>query len=84
MPLYDFKCLECGREFEEFSKIEGRLQVVCKCGGSTQILLSPPHRDWFRPHLNEHLDPDKSIFISSKGQYKELCKKYGVQARCLL
>ena len=34
MPIYDFKCAECGHRFEKLTTIARRDQVTCpKCGG---------------------------------------------------
>jgi len=82
MPLYDFKCLRCGKEFEGFSKMNDRLNIQCSCGGGTEILCSTVNKDWFRKHINEDFD-GTPIEVGSKGQLKELCKKHGVYARCL-
>ena len=34
MPVYDFKCTQCGHRFELFTSISGRGEAKCpKCGG---------------------------------------------------
>ncbi len=34
MPMYDFKCRDCGKHFEELVSVSGRDQVRCPdCGG---------------------------------------------------
>lgn len=83
MPLYEFECLKCHLEFEEFSKIADRESVRCKgCGGKTKILLSPPKRDWFRPWISEDFT-GSPIEVRSKNHLKELCEKHGVYSRAL-
>jgi putative FmdB family regulatory protein len=84
MPLYDYKCLDCNKEFEAIQTIENRESTVCDCGSlNTKLLISGGKRDWFRPHWNEHLDKEP-IFVESKEHYKKLCKERGLQAQCLL
>lgn len=86
MPIYDYQCTsdECKCEFEEFRHIEDREDMACpKCGTKAKLLISRTKDDWFRPHWNEHLTHEP-VFVESKGHYKQLCKKYGVQARCLM
>jgi putative FmdB family regulatory protein len=40
MPLYDYKCEECGEEFEGFRTIKNRYKIICKkCGGGVEILI---------------------------------------------
>ena len=37
MPIYDFRCAECGHKFEMFTTISRRAQAVCpKCGGRVE------------------------------------------------
>ena len=37
MPMYQFICLKCGREFEEMSRIEDRDAQRCpECGGEAK------------------------------------------------
>ena len=37
MPIYDFKCKQCGHRFELFTSISQRAQAVCpKCGGQVE------------------------------------------------
>ncbi|RJP82427.1 MAG: zinc ribbon domain-containing protein [Candidatus Zixiibacteriota bacterium] len=41
MPTYDYRCLSCGFEFEEFQSIVAESLTVCpKCGGRLQRLIS--------------------------------------------
>lgn len=83
MPLYDFRCYKCHKEFEGFKRISD-LNPQCKsCGGETEVVLNTKGRDWFKPHWNENID-NKPIYIESKKQYKEECQKRGLFARCLM
>jgi putative FmdB family regulatory protein len=84
MPLYEYICQDCNREFEAIQSIANRERAMCDCGSlNTKQLISPTKKDWFRPHWNEHLD-SQPIFIESKEHYKKECEKRGLQARCLL
>jgi putative FmdB family regulatory protein len=40
MPTYDYRCLDCGHNFEEFQKINDELLTKCpKCGGKVKRLI---------------------------------------------
>ena len=80
MPLYDFKCLKCDKEFEYACRINDRETVKCQCGGKTkQIITKFPGQDWFHPFISEDFTGEP-ILVKSKGHYKELCKQHGVYA----
>lgn len=84
MPLYDYQCEACEVVFEEFKHIDERENMVCpKCGEKAKLLISRTKEDWFKPHWNEHIT-HMPVYVKSKRHYKELCKKYGVMARCLM
>jgi len=41
MPFYEYKCKDCGEEFEEFQGIfDEPLEICTKCGGEAQLLIS--------------------------------------------
>lgn len=41
MPTYEYRCLECGSEFEHFQKITDAPLATCpECGGEVQRLIS--------------------------------------------
>lgn len=84
MPLYDYKCIGCGHEFEEFRHIEDRHNMTCPlCQETAKQLISRTKDDWFKPHWNENITHEP-VFVESKRHYKELCRKHGVMARCLM
>ena len=88
MPRYDFECLDC-HKVEEILCCINDLDTVtvkqrCECGGELkQIITTAPAPDWFREHVNYDFDGTPKE-VKSKAHLKELCKQYGVQARCLL
>lgn len=42
MPTYDYKCLECGKEFEEFQKItDAPLNNCPDCNGEVKRKIGP-------------------------------------------
>lgn len=85
MPLYDFRCEGCGKEFEYLCKIEEMEGVECSdCGGSCKALIShtSKNRDWFRPHWNPNFDLDP-VWVETKGKFKELCRRHNVTSRAL-
>ena len=86
MPLYDYRCAICEKEFEAFRKIEERAAAPCPyCSRPGSLLLTARRtKDWFRPHWNEHLSPDGPIYVRTKEHYRQLCKQHGVEARCLM
>lgn len=41
MPFYDYKCTQCGHEFEEFQHINDETLTECpKCAGALKRLIS--------------------------------------------
>jgi DNA-directed RNA polymerase subunit RPC12/RpoP len=44
MPLFDFKCCKCGKEFESIEKQEVN-EVICECSYiAKRIFLQRPHQ----------------------------------------
>ncbi len=43
MPIYEYKCLSCGYEFEEIQKFSDPVVSICpKCGGVVEKKISAP------------------------------------------
>jgi len=41
MPIYEYRCQSCGKEFELFRSASGSGEPACKfCGGTTKKLIS--------------------------------------------
>ncbi|HCU25841.1 MAG TPA: transcriptional regulator [Deltaproteobacteria bacterium] len=41
MPVYEYACTNCGKQFEEFQKLSDKPLKKCKiCGGTLQRLIS--------------------------------------------
>jgi hypothetical protein len=88
MPLYDVECVKCKQVQEIFCCIKDRESYIInhrctKCKGKVKQVITNKGRDWFRVHINEDFD-GTPIEVTSKKHYKELCKKFKVQARALL
>jgi len=86
MPLYEYRCNNCGEEFEGFRTIAERYNIACpKCntprpeillgGNRQQVRLFP--EGWF-----EHIAPEP-IYISSRRQLREECEKHNCYSKYL-
>ena len=43
MPLYEYKCLKCGRKTEKIENVNGpHLKKCPHCGGKVEMMLSAP------------------------------------------
>lgn len=43
MPLYPYRCKECGHRFEKIQKFSAKPETVCpKCGGALERTLTAP------------------------------------------
>lgn len=85
MPIYKHSCKQCNKVYSEYSTIADRNNSNCpECGSSdTPIQISNFNRGHvFRPGFYEHLDTEP-VYVGSKKQMKEECKKRGVRALCL-
>jgi len=89
MPLYDFECTACGKEVEIFCCINDLEQrkmdtrcPSCQCTVK-QVIKAVRPGDWFREHVNYDFD-GTPIQVTSKRHYRELCRKFNVQARALM
>lgn len=82
MPIYQYSCNSCGKRFEELRKIEDRYQAKCECGSSATLQIAKANPILFKPQFFEHLDINP-MWVESKRQLKEECKKRGVWAKCL-
>lgn len=76
MPNYDYRCPECGIEFEAFAHIDARHDVRCpQCGKRADMQITGvqkhmPFKEGFFPHLDK-----TPVYASSKRQLKDECKK---------
>lgn len=43
MPMFDYRCLRCGEDFEALKSIEDRLSATCPdCGAEAKFRISAP------------------------------------------
>ena len=84
MPLYDYEC-GCGEIFEAFNSIEDKDFAVCpKCGRKARMVILQAKRDWTHRIEGWWRDfDDKPVYVRDKSHLRELCKRYGVYAKCL-
>lgn len=85
VPLYDYRCPECGRKFEVFihsiSKVNELVHSCEICGCQTTRLLSQGRFKFATGHFFEpYVDTDISgepIEIHSQDQFFRECEKHG-------
>jgi putative FmdB family regulatory protein len=78
MPLYDFKCTECGQVQEHIAHIEERIGECVDCQGLTKRMISANYNvigdvDFVTDNITG--DP---IRVSSRKQLRGLMERYDV------
>ena len=54
MPLYEYKCLECDRNFEEIKDYKNRASAFCpRCGSLSDVVPSTFHFKWANPFTKD-------------------------------
>ena len=75
MPIYDFQCLNCDYEFEDFSPVEFKDNVKCKeCGFSTKTLIT--QSGGFR--YEDGYDADLGVNITGPAHRSRVMDKLGL------
>jgi len=82
MPIYAYKCENCGRESEEFRKIKERDETsLCDCGGSLRAIMSFSPKSGPRyPFVDNYMD-HRPVEITSLSHYRRELKKRGLQEK---
>ena len=83
MILYDFKCASCGNEWEGLENPNELKHVKCgKCGGTGEIQIGGNRNQvkLFPEGFFEDIAPEP-IYIRSRAQLREECKKHGCYAK---
>ena len=85
MPIYDFKCLKCGKEKKDVFTRSWEEIVKCECGKEMQKVPSRFMPDVFPAeglHL-EHVSPEGKTFHSKK-EMRQYEKDHNVELGALL
>lgn len=89
MPLYDFACRVCGREFEAMAPMD-QVEEVCACGGSSRRLIAVGRgyradADWL-PSVTDVVDktssaPHVRAFLAepSRANYRRFLRGEGIR-----
>lgn len=85
MPTYDFECTKCGKRWEQVLPMAQRNNSKrCECGGGGKRIYSLGSRvEVFKPMWYDDL-AETPIYIDSKRQLREECKRRNLIAARLL
>ncbi len=84
MPTYDYECEKCGKEVTKFRLIADRHNLLsCECGGKCKKIVGLSRVNVFKPLFMTNLDVNP-VWVESKKQLREECKKRGVMAASLM
>lgn len=75
MPLYDYLCVSCNKEWENFHSIKDRDSELCKCGKKAQQVMRPSKTGDISYN---YYDNALGMQITSPEQRKKEIKKAGL------
>lgn len=71
MPLYDFRCTSCARNWEGLARWNA--DVTCVCGGVAERLISTPV---VRPDIEPYFDDGLGIRVQSRAHKRDYLKQH--------
>jgi putative FmdB family regulatory protein len=76
LPVYECRCLKCGKEFDGFATIEARDTIKCECGGAVQRLIGGVKNGLqpLTPYWSENMGKEP-VFVESRSHRKQLMKE---------
>lgn len=77
MPIYDYKCSDCGLIENVWAKIDEQ-ELPCKCGLTMTRVISATRTN---PDLQPYLDPNlghEPVWVESRQHRKRLMKERGL------
>jgi len=84
VPLYEYRCLDCGKQEERYAGMEEKLAECSACKGQMKRLITSKfhlHTDYAsRDFVTTDLTGEP-VRITSRKQERELCKEYGVERK---
>ena len=78
MPLYLYQCRYCGKEIEQYLKVEERHQSPECCGLKMNMLFTPPNIHGC-DSFNQHYDLSLGKHFESKEEKKQFLAKEGME-----
>lgn len=85
MPIYDFKCSDCGNIEERIRKISDMNSQTCSCGGAMEVQISSSRMSYhaFPEGFFDNIVPPESpdykeegVYIRNKKELRDVCRKH--------
>mgnify|MGYP000886535207 CR=1 FL=1 len=81
MPVYDFKCENCGKTEEFFAGYEERVMPCSRCGGQMIRLISSSYGIVMGVPAGGYYDENLRTFINSNRHKREVMAEQGVSEK---
>lgn len=78
MPLYDYRCYSCGREWEAFQRLDDRYDEICECGNTPEIIIKPLR---VKPQIMDYFDEHLDAKITGPAQRRKIMKEKGLSEK---
>ena len=75
MPVYQYRCNDCGKDHDQYNTVENRQKgPKCSCGGDTTKVISAPSM------VMPDIQPYKAVagdqrWITSRAQHREFLRQ---------
>lgn len=74
MPIYEYKCHQCGNQYEEFHQVENRDLSIC-CGQKAQRIIS---KSQGKPVVYNYYSENADAIFTGPRQKARILKEKGL------